>query len=57
MVYSGYDVFSSIYAVAYAVIGGVGYVRRLRSSARSWSRAVLGTNIFNLLHARLLDHH
>jgi len=47
--YTAYDAFSSIYAVAYAVIGGVGYVIGAALGA-GMVPGGLGTNIFNLLH-------
>jgi sulfate-transporting ATPase len=49
VVYTGYDVFSSIYAVAYAVIGGVGYVVGAVLGSFMVSGG-LGTNIFSLFH-------
>ena len=46
-VYVGYDAFSSIFAVAYAVIGGVGYVVGAALGAVV-APSGLGTNLFNL---------
>ncbi len=47
--YTGFDAFSSIYAVAYAVIGGVGYVVGAIVGSMMTAGG-LGTNLFNLLH-------
>ena len=47
--YVAYDAFSSIYAVAYAVIGGVGYVVGAALGA-TMVPGGLGTSIFGLLH-------